>query len=109
MSVYKRGAKGVFYMNFTVNGQRVFKSTGKFTKKEAKQVEANARQKLLDEEKMTPQERAARTMLSDVISQVYQARWKNNKDGDFSHARALRLMGYLGDLPLEKIDQEKVE
>ena len=46
MSVYKRGDKGVFYMNFTVNGTRVFRSTGKFTKKEAKHVEALERQKL---------------------------------------------------------------
>lgn len=41
MSVYKRGTKGVFFMNFTVNGQRVFKSTGKYTKKEAKQDQIN--------------------------------------------------------------------
>jgi integrase len=109
MSVYKRGAKGIFYMNFTVNGTRVFKSTCKYTKKEAKQAEANERQRMLNEEKMPPQERAARTMLSEAIVQVYQARWKNNKDGEFSHARALRLMGYIGDLPLEKIDQEKVK
>jgi len=40
MSVYKRGDKGVFYMNFTVDGIRTFKSTGKFIKKEAKLVEA---------------------------------------------------------------------
>jgi integrase len=109
MSVYKRGDKNVFYMNFTINGVRVFKSTGKFTKKEAKQVEANERQKLLDDEKMTPQERAARSMLSDAITQVYQARWKNNKDGEFSHSRALRIMELIGDLPLENIDQDKVE
>lgn len=46
MSVYKRGNKGVFYMNFTVNGIRVFKSTGCFTKKEAKAVEAEEKRKL---------------------------------------------------------------
>ena len=108
-AVYKRGDKGVFYMNFTVSGVRVFKSTGKFTKREAKQVEAMEKQKLLDKEKATPQERAAQTMLSDAINQVYQARWKNNKDGEFSHSRALRIQELLGDLPLEQIDQDKVE
>jgi len=40
MAVYRSGAKKVFYMNFTVNGVRVTRSTGKFTKKEAKLVEA---------------------------------------------------------------------
>jgi hypothetical protein len=54
MAVYKRGAKGVFYMNFTVNGTRVFKSTGKNTKKEAKQAEANERQRMLNESRMSP-------------------------------------------------------
>jgi integrase len=109
MSVYKRGDKGVFYMNFTVNGVRVFKSTGKFIKKEAKQVEALERQKLLNEASLTPQERAARTLLSEAIKQVYQARWKANKDGEFSHNRALRILELLGDIPVGKIDDDKVE
>jgi hypothetical protein len=59
MSVYKRGTKGVFYMNFTVEGVRVFQTTGKYTKREAKQVEALERQKLLNKASMTPQEKAA--------------------------------------------------
>ena len=109
MAVYKRGAKGVFYMNFTVNSQRIFKSTGKYTKKEAKHVEAMERQKLLDEESMTPQERAAKTLLSDAIKQVYEARWKSNKDGEFSRNRAIRILNLLGDIPVGKIDQDKVE
>jgi len=109
MSVYKRGDKGVFYMNFIVNGVRVNKSTGKFTKKEAKHFEAIEKQKVLDEEKATPQEKASRTLLSDAIAQVYQARWKNNKDGEHSQLRALRIMELMGDVPLEKIDQDKVE
>jgi integrase len=109
MAVYKRGQKGVFYMNFTVNGVRVFKSTGKFTKKEAKHAEALERQKLMDEASLTPQERAARTMLSEAIKQVYQARWKANKDGEFSHNRALRILNLIGDIPVGKIDQDKVE
>ena len=107
MSVYKRGDKGVFYMNITVNGVRVAKSTGKFNKREAKQVEALERQKLLDEEKLTPQQKAARTLLSEAIKQVYQARWKNNKNGEFSHSRALRILEILGDIQVGKIQEEK--
>lgn len=109
MSVYKRGSKGVFYMNFTVNGVRVFKSTGKYTKKEAKQVEANERQKLLDEEKMSPQEKAAKTMLSDAIEQVYQSRWKNNKDAHGSHVRALKIVEVMGDVQIGLIDDSWFE
>jgi hypothetical protein len=67
----KRGAKGVFYMNFTVNGQRVFKSTGKYIKKEARQAEANERQKMLIEASMSPHEKAAKMLLSDAVEHVY--------------------------------------
>ena len=80
MAVYKRGTKGVFYMNFTVNGQRVFKSTGKYTKKEARQAEANERQRLLNEASMSPQERNANMLLEEAIKQVHEGKWKNNKD-----------------------------
>jgi integrase len=109
MTVYKRGAKGVFYMNFTVNGERVCKSTGKYAKKEAKLVEAVEKQKMLNEASLSPQEKAARTKLSDAIDQVYHSRWKSNKNGEFSHRRAQRILELLGDVPVGKIDQDKVE
>lgn len=108
MSVYKRGDKAVFYMNFTVNGVRVFKSTQKFTKKEAKQVEANERQKMINEASMTPQERTSRTVLSDAIDQVYKARWKKNKDGDGAQRNAMRFIDLMGDLPLSSINEDVV-
>lgn len=108
MAVYKRGAKGVFYMNFTVNGQRVFKSTGKYTKKDAKQAEANDRQKLMNEATMSPQEKAAKMLLSDAVDHVYNTRWKNTKDADGAHRRALRLVELIGNIPLAKISEDAV-
>jgi len=54
MAVYKRVAKNVFNMNFTVNGVRVFRSTGQDTKKEAKQVQAMEKQTLSDDAIATP-------------------------------------------------------
>jgi hypothetical protein len=47
MAVYKRGDKQVFYMNFTVDGVRVTRSTAKFTKKEAKLVEAVEKKRMM--------------------------------------------------------------
>lgn len=108
MSVYKRGDKAVFYMNFTVNGVRIFKSTGKFTKKEAKHAEAMERQKLLEQASLTPQELSARTLLSEAIEQVYQTRWKNNKDGEQSRTRALRLITLIGDVPVNTVNEDVV-
>jgi Site-specific recombinase XerD len=103
MSVYKRGDKGVFYMNFTVNGVRVFKSTGKFTKKEAKQVEANERQKLMYEASLSPQERAGRMLLLDAIDAVYEVRWKHTKDAERSYSRARSIANHIGNIPLKDI------
>jgi len=105
MSIYKRGDNGMFYMNFVVNGIRVNKSTGKTTKKEAKHVEALERQKLLDEEKMTPQERVSKMMLSEAVEELHQVRWKNNKDTKNSLARANKIVEIIGDMPIGKINQ----
>jgi len=71
MAVYKRGAKGLFYMNFTVNGVRVFRSTGKFTKKEAKLVEAVEKKKLMEGCSIIPQGEESRMKLSEAIKKVF--------------------------------------
>ena len=92
MSVYKRGAKNVFYMNFTISGVRVFRSTGKFTKKEAKLVEAVEKKKLIDDAALSPREKKARIKLSDAIKKVYDERWKGNKDGLKSQRIAERVL-----------------
>jgi integrase len=109
MAVYRRGAKAVFYMNFTINGIRVFKSTGKFTKKEAKHVEAMERQKMMDEERFTPQEKAARTLLSEALKQVNQARWKNKKDSKGPERKINRIIELIGDLPIGAINEDVVQ
>ena len=108
MSVYRRVDKGVFYMNFTVDGQRIFKSTGKFTKKEAKHAEAMERQKLIDFKKLTPQEKSASILFSVALEQVYQARWKKNKDRDGAYRNASRFITLMGDLPIGDINEEVV-
>jgi integrase len=95
-------------MNFMVNGIRCFKSTGKLTKKEAKQVEALERQKLLNETKVTPQEKSARTLLSEAVDQVYQSKWKDNKDAAGTHARASKLVELMGNIPIGQINEDVV-
>jgi len=108
MAVYKRGDKGVFYMNFTVNGVRVFRSTGKFTKKEAKLVEAVEKKKLMEDAALSPREKRARMKFSEAIKKVYDERWKNNKDGEKSYRNMELVMGIIGDLPISKIDEDIV-
>lgn len=106
MSVYKRGK--VFYMNFTVNGVRVFRSTGMTTKREAKRVEAAERHRLLKNSKQSPQEKAASTLLHDAIDQTYQARWKYGKDSQRSYRRACNLANLISNIPLKDIDENTV-
>jgi integrase len=108
MGIIKRGKKGMYYCDFIVNGKRKSIRTGCYTKKEALRFEALEKQKMFDDSKMSPHERAAKTSLSDAIAQVYQARWKNNKSGEFTHARALTLLGLIGNIPVGKIDQDAI-
>ncbi len=108
MSVSRRGKKGVFYMQFTVNGQRIYRSTGKFTKREAKQVEAAEKQKLLRNPELTPQEKGAQTLLLDAIEEVYQIRWRQTKDSQRSYRRALNLADLIGNMELGKITEEVI-
>jgi integrase len=108
MSVYKRGDKGVFYMNITVNCERINKSTGKFTKKEAKLVEALEKKRLMEEAALSPTERKAKVTLSMAIKKVYDERWKDNKDGYGSNRNAEMAMQIIGDIPISKIDEDAI-
>ena len=109
MSVYKRGDKKVFYMNFTVGGVRVTRSTGKFTKKEAKLVESVEKKRMMVDGALSPREKAARMLLSIAIQKTYDERWKDNKDGLKSQRIAERSMELIGDIPISKIDDETVK
>lgn len=109
MSVYKRGTKGVFYMNFIVGGVRVTRSTGKFTKKEAKLVEAVEKKRMMVDGSLSPREKAARMLLSAAIQKTYDERWKDNKDGTKSRRLAEKVISLIGDIPISKIDDAEIK
>jgi integrase len=106
MSVYKRGS--IFYMNFTIKGVRIFKSTGKTTKREAKAVEAAERHKIQKQAKHSPQEKRAKTLLLDAVNETYEAKWKDGKDSQRSYRRACNLTELIGNIPLIQIDEQAV-
>jgi integrase len=108
MTIYKRGAKGVFYMDFVCKGTRVFKSTGKFTKREAILVEATEKKRLMEESALSPREKAARMLLSEAVKVVYDERWKDCKDARKTEQRAMKLVEFIGDIPIGKIDEDVV-
>ena len=109
MSIHKRGQKGVYYFNFTINGKKYFRSTGSTSKKEAKQVEHTERLRLMKEGKLSPQEKAARTTLKDAIEITYNSKWKNNKDATGTYRKALRLLELIGNIPVGQITEETVD
>lgn len=104
MSVFKRG--NIFYTDFIINGQRVCKSTGKTTKREAKHVEALERQKLLSG---TKEQKASKLTLMTAIDIVYDQKWKNNKDGMGSYRRGRLLLEHMGNLVVSAISGETVD
>jgi integrase len=108
MSLYRRRGNAVWYMNIIIGKERINKSTGKTSKKEAQIVEVLEREKIKHEASLTPQEKAAKTLFSVAVHQVYHSRWKNNKDGKQSKARADRIVEILGDIPVGKIDQDSI-
>jgi integrase len=104
MSVFKRGK--VFYTDFVIDGIRVCKSTGKTSKREAKHVEAVERQKLLSGAK---KQKASKVSLQTAIENVYESKWKNNKDGMGSYRRARLLLEHMGDVVLSSVGRETVD
>lgn len=109
MSIHKRGKKGIYYFNFTINGKKYFRSTGSTSKREAKQVEHTERQRLMKEVKLSPQEKAARTPLKDAIEITYNSKWKNNKDATGTYRKALRILEIIGNVPVGTITDETVD
>lgn len=102
MAVYRRNNGKVFYMNFTVQGKRVSRSTGKTTKRDAKLIEAGEKQKLLNKDPHTAQNKAD-TLLADAVEAVFEGRWRYGKDSRRSHRRGCRLLEQIGNVPLLEI------
>lgn len=108
MTVTKRGKKGIYYMEFMINGKRILKSTGKHGKREATLVEAAEKQRIMHQANLSPQEKLAQTLLQDAADHVYETNWKYNKDSDRSYARACNLVKYMGNIPLGEINDVTV-
>jgi integrase len=100
LAVFKRGKKGVYYCDFMQKGKRVYRSTKKFTETEAEAFEENL--------KRNPE--ILRTInLKDAIDRSYKEKWKDNKDGLRTYNRALHLVSYIGNVPIETIDEEVID
>ncbi|WP_224961840.1 tyrosine-type recombinase/integrase [Geomonas subterranea] len=109
MSVYRRSKHGVFYMDYVHKGIRVYKSTGKYTKRDAKLAEAADKQRLHQEVSNAPQNKPVAATLSKAIEQTYDAKWKTNKDAMGTYRRALGLVEVMGDILIDSITEDTIE
>ena len=93
MAVYKRKGSDIYYMDFTFCYRRIFRSTGKSNKDEAREVEKRERQRLINEHvgNRTP-----------YLSFELPGRRKK-------HSAGRRLLKYIGDKPVGLIDDEDVK
>ncbi len=108
MSVYKRGKKGVYYMDFVLHGQRVYKSTKMYTKKEAEMVEMTEKVNLEKSLKSAPEERETTMTLSSAFQKCYDERWKYNEDGENTLSRTKKIVHYLGDKCISEVNDDDI-
>lgn len=111
MSLYKRN--GVWYMDFTMYGVRVAKSTGTSNRRKAEQLEKAAkkafREKMLDPKSEALKNRISPEMkLSEAFKKTYEQKWKENKDGKSTYARTKKIVYCLGDVPISSIDSDAI-
>ena len=97
MSIYKRGK--VYYIDTVVNGQRIAKSTGKKTKREAHEVEKQEVAKA----QVRDGAMGGQMSLSELFEDIYKERWQHQRSGDRTYQRAMKLVQDYGDPSLENI------
>ena len=111
MGVYRRGKSQVYYMDFKFNNQRIFKSTGKRNKTEAKAVEAEERRKLEFEAYASPAQKRAVFTLTKAIDRLWEERWKRTRrGGELEKNRLLKIAGIIGEeKTLDQIEDDDIE
>ena len=97
MSLYKRGK--VYYMDTVVSGQRIAKSTGKKTKREALQVEKQEVAKAQVQDGTA----GGQMLLSELFEDIYKERWQYQRSGNRTYQRAMKLVQDYGDPSLNNV------
>lgn len=91
MSVYLRKGSSVYWMDFVLNGERVFKSTG-----ETDHVRAMARE-IIERERKGSEVATPKMTLSEAIDHCFEERWCDAADGKAIYAKAMKLVDYFDD------------
>lgn len=104
MGVYRRVRNGkvskTFYMDFVVNGERIFKNTGCTVRKDALRVMHEAQRQAEE----APSSSSLDVLLSEAIEQAYDSRWSRTRDGLQTLKRLKYIVELCGDVPLKQVD-----
>ncbi len=116
MSVYKRGSSKVYYMDFVVNGKRVFRSCRTRNKVQAlrKEKEAYLEEVAKVEKEALENEQANGTApnqgsvmaLSAALDRVFKEKWSGQSDGSHAYSRVKKIIEQLNDPPLDQIRKD---
>ena len=102
--LYKRKTSSKLWMDFTMNGVRVNRSTKTDKPSIAKKVEAKAREDVLTMEFMSSPD----VLLSTALDLAYEVRWSTTEAGEQSYQRGVVILGILGDIDINMIGREKL-
>lgn len=100
MGMYKRN--GVYYTAFQVDGKRVIKSTGARDITAARAIESDIMGKVLNK-------KFKALLLSQAIDRCFEERWCEEKRGEETRDRALLLLKFIEDKPINEITTEDVQ
>lgn len=91
-----------WYMKVTVGGKRHIEAVSRHRRHVETAVTKAEAEIFYDKYKPNGEEQP---LLSVAIENTYEEKWKRNKDGARSRARAEKIQGILGDIPLDQIDK----
>jgi|GEM_PF-4728049 len=106
MTVYKPKRSNFYYMDFVINGQRIYRSTRKLNKIEALVEEEKERKRLTKEQKFDNPLFESMPTLEQAMQKVYETRWSENKTGWKSYNQMMTTISEFGNPFLDQINAE---
>jgi len=100
--IYQRKGSVNFYMDFTVKGKRINKSTGTHKRKTAELVEDATRDAVL-REFYAPT--LPGCLLAEATEDTYWSRWSDSDSGEQSYQRVLSIIKLIGNINVTDIDR----
>lgn len=98
MRIFQRGAKGIYSVEFCVNGERVLKSLKTTDKKTAEQ----------EAQKIYASYSADSFTLMDALQSIFNDRWRHQLAGESYRKTVLLVINYLGDKELKDLTSSDI-